>query len=85
MFARPILNRPVWLFYTPTEWERRGEQYGLGAELIVAYDGGDLAYYFNLDRECYDLHEEMQLVLAEIGVYFEECTCWYSAIYSLAD
>lgn len=83
-------------FYTPQEWEDRGEQYGQEAELIVVYDGGDLGYYFNMDRsydmtcmaaeagfkpEPYATYEKMRKALEAIGFYAEECTGWYSAIY----
>jgi hypothetical protein len=70
-------------FYSPEEWEDRGEQYGLKSKLIVVHDGGDLAQIFNLDYERYSLHDEMQSKLAEYGFFAESCTCWYTAIYSI--
>lgn len=76
-------------FYSPKEWQVRGEEYGTKSELLVVYDGGDLRYCFSLDacyetgaKDCYSLYEGMQAELEKIGLYFEECTCWYSAIYS---
>jgi len=68
-------------FYSPDAWEARGEKYGLNSLLIVVHDGGDLAPWFNLDYQCYDLYEKLQAELAEVNMYAESCTCWYSAIY----
>lgn len=70
-------------FYGPEEWENRGESYGLGALLIVTHDGGDHAPAFNWDYEAYDLVEDLRLALQKIGVYVEQCTSWYSAIYPI--
>ena len=70
-------------FYSPEEWQDRGEQYGLQSKLIVVHDGGDLAPIFNLDYERYNLHDEMQSKLAEAGLFAEACTSWYTAIYEI--
>jgi hypothetical protein len=80
-------------FYSPAEWAARGEKYGEGAELVVVYDGGDLMRFFSLDacyNELYDApverryatYEGMQTALEAIGLYFEECTSWYCAVYA---
>jgi hypothetical protein len=68
-------------FYTPQEWRDRGEQYGLGSELIVVYDGGDLYQLLNMDAGNWSIYDEMDTRLRKQGVYAEECTCWYGAIY----
>lgn len=68
-------------FYSPQEWEERGEEYGTKSLLIVVHDGGDHAPAFNWDYEAYGLMEELRVRLAGIGVYAEQCTSWYSAIY----
>lgn len=68
-------------FYSPEEWLARGEKYGHGSVMIVCHDGGDLAKYFNLDYCCYDAYDRMHEELAEIGMYPEQCTSWYTAIY----
>ena len=68
-------------FYSPQEWQERGEQYGEGAELIVVHDGGDLSYIFNLDHGFYDLSEAMDKVIEKSGNYAEAMTCWATAIY----
>lgn len=71
-------------FYTPQEWEDRGEQFGLGSVLIVTHDGGDHAAAFNWDYEDYDLVEDLRLALKNVGVYVEQCTSWYSAVYPIS-
>jgi hypothetical protein len=70
-------------FYSPQEWEDRGEDYGTKSLLIVTHDGGDHASAFNWDYERYDVIEDLRLRLKEIGVYAEQCTSWYSAIYKI--
>lgn len=86
-------------FYSPAEWKHREEQYGTEGHLIVVYDGGDMRPVFSMDatydldcaiyqetgkqREPYSLYEGMQAKLREAGFYFEECTRWYSAVYSV--
>ena len=69
-------------FYSPAEWIERGEDYGKNSHLIIVYDGGDVGHFFNMNHERYKLYDEMQTALRNIGLYFEECTGWYSAIYS---
>ncbi len=72
-------------FYSPKEWLEREEEYGLGAELVVVYDGAELKYLLSLDSAFdagdYSATDRMVEKLAEIGMYPEECTCWYAAIY----
>lgn len=69
-------------FYSPAEWQARGEDYERNSELIVVYDGGDI-------RECFDPHEgwahceAMNEKLRDVGLYSEPCACWYAAIYKL--
>jgi hypothetical protein len=70
------------VFYTPEQWADRREAYGLKALLIVVHDGGDHAPYFNLDYCQYVAWEEMNTNLRLHGVYAEQCTGWYSAIYA---
>lgn len=70
-------------FYSPAEWANRGEDYGKNSHLVVVYDGGDVGHFFNMNHECYNLYEEMQDALKKIGLYFEECTGWYAAVYSI--
>lgn len=68
-------------FYSPDKWKERGETYGHGSLLIVVHDGGDLAPYCSLDYGCYGLNGRMVEALSKAGVYVEQCTSWYSAIY----
>lgn len=70
-------------FYSPDEWKERSEEYGCNSELIVVYDGGSLAKYFNWDYECDSCAEEMMAILRKLGIYSEQCTCWYSGIYKI--
>jgi hypothetical protein len=79
-------------FYSPEEWRSRGEQYGLRAELIVVYDGGEFREFFSMDAcyanarpgiDCYAPMETMRKALERVGLFAEECTGWYAAIYNL--
>ena len=85
-------------FYSPAEWAAQGHEYGRRSHLVIAYDRGALRPVFSMDaaydldcesyrrtgktREPYGLYEGMQAKLREAGVYFEECTRWYCAIYA---
>ena len=84
-------------FYSPAEWIARGEGYGLRSVLVVVYDGGDHRPVFSLDaaydHDCrtfrergaeyrpYEMYEAMQKRLHDVGLYIEECTAWYGAVY----
>lgn len=73
-------------FYSPKEWKERNERYGTESELIVVYDGGDLRPFFNINEAMewgYTFSEKMRLALEEIGLYTEECTGWYCAVYKM--
>lgn len=86
-------------FYSPTAWAEREESYGTKSHLVVVYDGGAIRPVFSMDaaydldcavyretgktREPYALYEGMQAKLREAGLYFEECTRWYAAVYSI--
>ncbi len=70
-------------FYSPAEWKARGEEYCTRAELIVVYDGGSVAPYFEYDYGQYPLIELMNKALEEVGLYSEPGTCWYSGIYPI--
>lgn len=71
-------------FYSPQEWEARGEEYGTKSVLVVVHDGGEVGRYFNYDKEDYKAIERMNAKLKSVGLWFESCTCWYSAIYPIA-
>jgi hypothetical protein len=84
-------------FYSPAAWQQRGEEYGVRSVLVVVYDGGELRPVFSLDaayeHDCrtfrergdeyvpYEMHEAMQKRLHDVGLYVEECTGWYAAVY----
>jgi len=70
-------------FYTPDEWDERGEQFGLGSLLIITHDGGEHAPAFNWDYDAYTVVEDLRQELSTIGVYVEQCTSWYSAVYPI--
>ena len=70
-------------FRSPKEWAERGETYGKDSHLIVVYDGGEHRDAFALDNTAYDTVEAMQQQLATVGCFFEECTTWYGAVYSI--
>lgn len=86
-------------FYSPSEWIARGESYGTTSHLVVAYDGGTINPVFSMDaaydldcavyratgtkRDPYQLYEGMQEALRAAGLYFDECTRWYAAVYSI--
>lgn len=79
----PLSSGGCVVFYSPEEWKARGERYGRDAELIIVYDGGDHGMYFSHSYECYEAIEKMRLALEKVGVYTEECTHWYSGVYSI--
>lgn len=69
-------------FYTPKEWvEEKGNDYGVGSELIVVYDGGDLHPFFEFEGGNSSLIDSMTAELEKVGVWSENCTSWYSAVY----
>lgn len=70
-------------FYSPQEWEDRGEDYGRRSLLIITHDGGDHAVAFNFDYGAYALQDELTLRLGAHRLYVEQCTSWYSAVYPI--
>lgn len=84
-------------FHVPSEWAQKHE-YGGRSHLVIAYHSGSLSPVFSMDaayeldcahyrktgksREPYALYEGLQEKLHEAGLYFEECTRWYCAVYS---
>ncbi|OBK36967.1 hypothetical protein A5658_04720 [Mycobacterium sp. 1245111.1] len=71
-------------FYTPAQWAERGETGGRSSVLVVTHDGGEHAGAFNLDYEQYELNNALNECLSSVGLYAEQCTSWYSAIYPRA-
>jgi len=65
-------------FYSPAEWKYRGEDYGTESLLVIVYDGGDVGEAARMDGAIY---EQVRFVLEARGMYIEECTHWYAAVY----
>lgn len=38
------------VFWSPQQWQERGEPFGKGAELVILHESGDHARYFSLDH-----------------------------------
>ena len=70
-------------FYSPQEWEDRGEEYGRRSLLVITHDGGDHAPAMNIDYGAYSLYEELSDRLRTQGLFIEQCTSWYSAVYPI--
>lgn len=68
-------------FFSPREWEERGETWGRDAELIVCHDGGGMAAFFNSDYGDFRRMRAVNDALREAGYWAEPCTGWYTAIY----
>jgi hypothetical protein len=70
-------------FRSPQEWAERGEEYGKSSVLVVVHDGGAHAPAFNWDYGDYGLIEDLDARLREHGLFPEQCTSWYSAVYEI--
>ncbi|WP_422626945.1 hypothetical protein [Rhodococcus sp. (in: high G+C Gram-positive bacteria)] len=68
-------------FYSPQEWADRDEEYGLGSLLVITHDGGSHAVAFDPEYHGSGVQESFRKELSAIGVYVENCTSWYSAVY----
>jgi hypothetical protein len=71
-------------FYGPAEWDARGEAHGRGSVLIVVHDGGDHMAHFAYEHEDYEAIDRMADALRPLGLYSEQATVWYSAVYRIA-
>lgn len=71
------------VFYSPQEWMKRGEEYGRDSLLVVVHDGGMHAGSLSYDREQYARVEALNAALQPLGVFVEQCTGWYSAVYGV--
>lgn len=72
--------------YTPGHWVTRGEQYGRDSLLIITHDGGDHAPMFNIDycsKKFDDMQKKWDANPKLKGLYYESCTCWYTAVYKV--
>jgi len=68
-------------FYSPKEWRERGEDHGRQSLLVLVYDGGDVYSIFNPDDYNWDYESKLADKLIKYGLYIEQCTNWYSAVY----
>jgi hypothetical protein len=73
------------LFYSLMEWRKShpksaSDLVGSGDLLVVVYDGGAAAQFFNPSYECWDLMRAMDRALEASGYYSEPCKHWFSAI-----
>lgn len=83
VLEREVLTGGCKAFYSPEEWEDRGEAYGLNSKLIVVHDGGDLSTFFSHLQGDYGAMKVMADALREKGLYAEQCTGWYTAVYKV--
>jgi uncharacterized protein (TIGR02996 family) len=67
-------------FYSPAEWREREEDFGTDSHLIVCHDGGCLSDVLGTwgDDEA---GERLRQRLHAHGLFVEQCTEWYSAVY----
>lgn len=71
-------------FYSPAEWAARGEKYGSESVLVVVHDGGDHMGCFAYEHMDYKAIDRMADALRPLGLYSEQATMWYSAVYRIA-
>lgn len=71
-------------FYSPQEWQERGEMYGTNSALVLCHDGGELSYRCNYGKGQPDEIKRFDDFIRSLGYYVESCTGWYSALYPLA-
>lgn len=67
-------------FYSPAEWRAREEDYGADSYLIVCHDGGSLSDILGSWGDA-DAAERLRQRLHVAGLFAEQCTEWYSAVY----
>lgn len=79
-------------FIDPKEWKARGGEYGCESVLVVFHEGSEVGAAFSMDH-CYEHGggsaksyaklEAMSDELAKIGLFAEQCTRTYSAVYEI--
>lgn len=72
-------------FYSPVQWEQKGEDPIPGAVLIVGHDGGSIAPYFNDLYENDDCLAAMRVALEGQGLVGYKQGSWYSAVFLKQD
>lgn len=61
-------------FYSPKEWRERRETYGIESELIVVYDGGEVGFLFEYDRDMACGYRHIEDLIAALGAMGSETT-----------
>lgn len=69
------------VFYSPEEWQERGERHGNGSVLVTVYDGGDHAPFFSYDYDSSSSISAMDTALSDAGYMHEPINHWSTAIY----
>jgi hypothetical protein len=78
-------------FMDPKEWKERGGEYGTESVLVIFHEGSEVGQAFSMDdcyergggANCYAKLEAMSDELAKIGLFAEQCTRRYSAVYEI--
>jgi hypothetical protein len=66
-------------FYSPAEWQARGEKYGRGAVLVVCHDGGSVGEVVAMEGRFYS--GALDRLSDEADCWLEDMTCWGTAVY----
>ncbi len=71
-------------FYTPEQWEARGEDHDeAGAVLVLVHDGGDLGPYCNPAYEDERAFKRLGTVLASLGYRLGDGHGWWVPVYPI--
>lgn len=70
-------------FYSPQEWQERGEKFGHDSLLILVYDSDHIGRYMDPSQGENDLFSRFIDNVEQHGFVFQACTSDYSAIYEL--
>lgn len=70
------------VFYSPEQWEAKGEKPKPNCELVVVYDGSDLNGVINGTKRG-NLMDELRDSLQAVGVYLEPDSGWFAGIYKI--
>lgn len=79
-------------FYSAAAWKDRGESFGTESALVVVHESAPAGPLLSMDKaywrarpgfDCYEGYEALQERLRTVGLYLQDCTVWYSAIYPI--
>lgn len=68
-------------FYTPKDWEDRGETYLQGSKLVLLFEGSILYVCLNYGEDGWKFQTKLNELLNEFGVYYELGYSWCLGIY----